>query len=136
MFASIFAKAKNFDLPRKLRQVTIMRRFEMMMATATTKIRPACMRASNECSSIPPPFRAASPPPTLKCLYPSPFSRSFRYTGSSQIACTFSYCTLFFVFKASPHLLKGKFLGLDTVRSSRILIYNRRNCITVKSKEF
>lgn len=36
-----------------------------MMATPTTEIRLACMRASNECSSMPPPFRAASPHPPL-----------------------------------------------------------------------
>lgn len=43
----------------------MMRRFERMMATPTTKIRLACMRASNESSSMPSPFRAASPHPPL-----------------------------------------------------------------------
>lgn len=42
-----------------------MRRFERMMATPTTKMRPACMRASSEGSSMPPPVRAASPHPPL-----------------------------------------------------------------------
>lgn len=46
----------------------MMRRFEMMMATATTRIRLACMRASNESSSMPPPFRAASPHPPLNAF--------------------------------------------------------------------
>ncbi|KZC10627.1 hypothetical protein WN55_00379 [Dufourea novaeangliae] len=50
----------------------MMRRFERMMATPTTKMKPACMRASSEGSSMPPPFRAASPPPALRCCCPSP----------------------------------------------------------------
>lgn len=70
---NVFANAKNSVLPRKLRQVTMMRRFETMMATATTKIRLACMRASNECSSMPPPFRAASPHPPLDAFTLHPF---------------------------------------------------------------
>lgn len=51
-----------------------MKRFDKMMAAQTTEIRPACMRASNEGSSMPPPFRAASPHPPLPFTFFAIFS--------------------------------------------------------------
>lgn len=107
-----FVNAKNFVLPRKLRQVAMMRRFETMMATATAKIRPACRRASNECSSMPSPFRAASPHPPLDAFTLHPFRdlSAARYQTFLE-ACTF--CTLVsfvtYVPKAIPHPQTGTF---------------------------
>lgn len=85
-----------------------MKRFDKMMAAQTTEIRPACMRASNEGSSMPPPFRAASPHPPLPFTFFAIFSlpstgpsAKLLPTGPPSIAswrvCSFSsFC--YFVF--------------------------------------
>lgn len=90
----------------------MMRRFETMMATATTKIRLACMRASNECSSMPPPFRAASPHPPLNAFTLHPFcDLSAARCRTFLEPYTFSFCTnlssLCTFLRLPPHPWKG-----------------------------
>lgn len=118
----------------------MMRRFETIMATATTKIRLACMRASSECSSMPSPFRAASPQPALRCFYPF---RDLSAAGTWIFleVCTFGFCMLvFLVLRLSRTLGKqrlkslGKWVFDTEVMSSRISIHNRCNSITVNRK--
>lgn len=77
-----------------------MRRFDKMMAMATTKMRIACMRASNEGSSMPPPFRAASPHLPLDAFILHPL-RNLPVTRYRDLlkACTdptFGFCTFAF----------------------------------------
>lgn len=121
----------------------MMRRFETMMAMATTRIRLACMRASNECSSMPPPFRAASPHPPLDAFTLHPFcnlstARYWIFLGL-HLQLLHAYLSRRRRYRSLRTLEKkrSQFLGewiLDTkVVSSRILIYNR--CITVNLKK-
>lgn len=66
-----------------------MRRFERMMATPTTKMKLACMRASSEGGSMPPSLRAASPSRAslFRCRAQTPSSpRSYTQASLARAA--------------------------------------------------
>lgn len=132
----------------------MMRRFERMMATPTTKIRLACMRASNESSSMPPPFRAASPHPplyafTLHLFFFAIFSLPNIISLRSlyrPVSRTFTFLVIFLrlscILLRLPQIFEKEYwesLGqrvFDTeIVSSRILVHDRCKYTTVNSKE-